>query len=137
VIWLLDTDILLDLALDRPSHAESAARILDAAERRAVSAFVAWHTVANFYYLMRADKGHASAIEFLADLLAFVAVASTDTDDARAALRLNLRDFEDALQAVAAVKCGADFIVTRNTRDYRRSPVPAISPAAALARLTA
>jgi hypothetical protein len=38
-------------------------------------------------------------------------------------------DYEDALQAAAALAFGGGFIVTRNIADYRRSPVPAISPA--------
>lgn len=135
MIWLVDSDILVDVALDRAPHAESAGRVLDAVQRRTVAGFIAWHTVANFYYVVRTKKGHAVATDFLADLLAFMSIAATDANDAKAALRLNMRDFEDALQAAAAVKCSANFIVTRNARHYRRSPVPAISPAAALAQL--
>jgi hypothetical protein len=40
-----------------------------------------------------------------------------------------MSDFEDALQAAAALAFGARCIVTRNTSDYRRSPVLAIAPA--------
>jgi len=48
---------------------------------------------------------------------------------ARRALSLPMRDFEDALQAVAAESVGAQAVITRNAADYRRSPVPAVSPA--------
>ena len=43
-----------------------------------------------------------------------------------------MADFEVALQAAAAVACGADLIATRNLRDFARSPVPARSPTAIL-----
>lgn len=43
-----------------------------------------------------------------------------------------MRDFEDALQVAAAMACGAQFIVTRNERDFKASPVPALSPEAFL-----
>jgi len=39
-----------------------------------------------------------------------------------------MQDFEDALQAAAAVACNADVIVTRNLADFRKSPVQAVSP---------
>jgi hypothetical protein len=45
-----------------------------------------------------------------------------------------MTDLEDALQAAAAVAAGVDYIVTRNTADYRQSPIPAILPAAFLAQ---
>ncbi len=46
-----------------------------------------------------------------------------------------MNDFEDALQVAAARACGASFIATRNTSDYRRSPIPALSPEAVLEEL--
>ena len=49
--------------------------------------------------------------------------------DAAKALRFPMADIEDALQAAAALAFHAQWIVTRNVRDYRRSPVPAVSPA--------
>lgn len=51
----------------------------------------------------------------------------------RYALDLPMADFEDALQTAAARACGARSIVTRNVRDFARSPVPAVTPGAVLA----
>lgn len=44
-----------------------------------------------------------------------------------------MADFKDVLQVACARACGARHIATRNTRDFRRSPIRAISPAEALA----
>jgi len=52
-----------------------------------------------------------------------------------AALVLGMSDFEDAVQAAAAAKVGADFVATRNERDYRKSPVKARSPSELLTLL--
>jgi len=57
-----------------------------------------------------------------------VVVPETSTEAARRALRLPIADLEDAFQAMSAVQFGADHIVTRNTRDYGRSPIPAVTP---------
>jgi hypothetical protein len=57
-----------------------------------------------------------------------VEVVGGGTEMAREAIRLGFSDFEDALQSVCAKQFEADFIVTRNVRDYKLSPIKAISP---------
>ncbi len=58
------------------------------------------------------------------DLLRLLEVIPCDASDFRDALALGFADFEDAVQAVAALKAGADFVVTRNGTDFASSPVP-------------
>ena len=70
-------------------------------------------------------------------MLTWADVAQTGSADALAALDLPMRDFEDALQVAAAMACGAKCIVTRNERDFKASPVPALSPDAFLRRYPA
>lgn len=127
---LLDTDILLDVALRRAGFFDDSARVLDWAEAAPGYAAVAWHSLSNIAYLLRPD-----ARPFIQGLLQFCEVAPVATDQARQAAALPLHDFEDALQAAAALSFGADFIVTRNLPHYRRSPVPALSPRQFLARV--
>ncbi len=123
---LLDTDILLDVALAREPHAAPSAAVLRWAESGGEAA-VAWHTLANCAYLLK-----AGGRPFLNRLLRLVEVAPVGTADARRALELPMSDVEDAFQAAAALAWGADAIVTRNVTDYRHSPVRALSPSAFL-----
>ena len=132
---LLDTDILIDVALDRYPHSDPAAELLDRIEHGATPAFIAWHTVSNFYYLVAPSRGGLGARDFIVELTRFVAVAATDTEAVHYAAALPMADFEDALQVAAARACGAQHIVTRNVRDYTRSPIPAITPQEALSGL--
>ena len=132
---LLDTDVLLDVALDRQPHVDASGELLDRLERGREKAFIAWHTVSNFYYLVAPSRGGPGAHGFILDLTRFVAVAETDTRAVRYAAELPMRDFEDALQVAAARVCGARHIVTRNVRDFDRSPIPALTPSEALAEL--
>ncbi len=120
---LLDTDVLLDVALSRQPYAVDSGTTLDWAEAHPGSAAVAWHTLANIAYLLK-----GGARQFLEDLLSFVVVAEISTEAARQALRLPMTDLEDAFQAVSALEFKADYVVTRNIRDYQRSPVRAVSP---------
>ncbi|MBX7157042.1 MAG: PIN domain-containing protein [Verrucomicrobiae bacterium] len=120
---LIDCDVLLDVALERAEHWQASAAILDWAEKRPGLAAVAWHSLANLFYLCRGDvRG------FVRDLLEFVEVAPVSTLAMRHALNYAMSDLEDAMQAAAAVSFGALFIVSRNYSDYRRSPIKAMSP---------
>ncbi len=128
---LLDTDVILDVALGRREHLEPSAGVLRWAQNSPGFAAIAWHTLSNTAYLLRQDVR-----PFLEDLLTFVAIAPAVTEHARLALRLPMRDFEDSLQVGAAVAFGARSIVTRNVRDYRNSPIDALTPAQFLSRHT-
>ena len=62
------------------------------------------------------------------DLFSFIEVMGGDTELALEAVRAGFADFEDSLQSVCAKQFDADFIVTRNVKDYRLSPIKAVSP---------
>ena len=130
----LDTDILIELTLDRSPHAEVASELLNRIEHGPHSAFIAWHTVSNFYYLVSPLRGRTDTRDFIVDLTRLVTVASTGTEALRYAAALPMPDFEDAMQVAAARAFGARHIVTRNVKDCRRSPIPALSPQDALTR---
>lgn len=135
MIVLLDTGILIDIALDREPHVGESAALLDELQRGRASAFVAWHSISNFHYLVSPHRGRASIRSFLAELSAFVGVAPTSTESLKFACHLDLPDFEDAMQVAAARACRADVIATRNLRHYKRSPIPAALPRDVLGRL--
>ncbi len=130
---LLDTNVLVDAALDRQPHSASALDLLDRVEDGEAQAFVAWHSVATCYYVVARSRGDAAAREFVLDLMRYVSVAPASADAVRFAASLPMRDFEDAMQVAAAQACGARRIVTRNLRDFTNSPIPAVSPGQALA----
>ncbi|MGQ0538490.1 MAG: type II toxin-antitoxin system VapC family toxin [Gemmatimonadaceae bacterium] len=135
MIILVDTDVLIDVALDRMPYAKPAAQLLDALERGPSRGFVAWHTVANFYYLVSPRRGQKDTRQYIAELTRLLDVAPAGTEHLRAATQLPMDDFADAMQVAAAQACAADLIATRNARDFRRSPVAALPPTEILPRL--
>ena len=132
MIIFLDTDILIDVALARHPWNVAAGDLLDILEKRPGRTYIAWHSIANFYYIVKPIKGSLVAKDFIRDLLRFAKIAPTNSKDVFYALRLPLHDFEDALQCAAAIASGADFIVSQNLKNYRNSSVPARSPEAVL-----
>ena len=125
---LIDTDVLMDVALNREPFGEAAADFIDQVQAQPGMAFIAWHSASNFFYMVSSPKGKAVARDFLKDLLRFVGVAPVATDELTYALELDMPDFEDAMQVAAAVACKADYIVTRNVEHYRKSPVKTLTP---------
>jgi predicted nucleic acid-binding protein len=122
---LLDCDVLLDVMVGREKFLTGSARVLNDCESGKIHGAIAWHTLANAYYL--AEDGR-KALKFFEDLLSFVEVVGGDTELALEAIRSGFSDFEDALQSVCAKQFEADFIVTRNVKDYKLSPIKAVSP---------
>ena len=98
---LIDTDVLLDVALGREPWDEASGAFLDLCQQGGCTAFVAWHSISNLYYYL-AGKRKQDARAFIADLLAFVEVAPVAQQDMRFALEQDLPDFEDAMQVAAA-----------------------------------
>ena len=125
---LIDTDILLDVALRRSEFYAHSAAVLSWAEANPGQAAVAWHSLSNLAYMIKPD-----ARTFIADLLDFVEVAPVSTSDMLVAVGLPMKDLEDAMQVAAALSFGSRHLVTRNLPDYRRSAVPALAPQAFLA----
>lgn len=132
---LLDTDVLVDVALDRMPHAEPAVELLNRLEQKPGEGFVAWHTISNLYYLTVPSRGPSETRGFVVELARFINVAPTNTESLRYAARLHMRDFEDAMQVAAAAACGVHVIATRNVRDFRNAPVRAARPEVLLREL--
>ena len=132
MLLLLDINIILDVVFQRPGEPASSALIGSCNEQH--QAWVAWHSVATLAYLIERQRNPAVARELVTGLLSWARVATTGHQDALQALRLPMSDFEDALQVSAAQACGADYIITRNGRDFVQSPLPALSPEEFLVR---
>jgi predicted nucleic acid-binding protein len=133
---LVDTNVLLDVALQRQPFLTDSDTVVKWAQSHPGQGFVAWHSISNIYYIVQKELGDAEARQFIGTLLDIFEVAVTSTASAKHALRLPMRDFEDALQVAAAIAAAADVIVTRDVTDYSGSTVPAQPPAGFLAALT-
>lgn len=132
---VVDTNVVLDVLLDRAPHAEAASRLWMAAERGECELIVPAHAVTTIHYLAARHRNPIFANVVVADLLAVFGVAPVDDAVLRRALALAWDDFEDAVVAAAAERVDAAAVVTRNLGDFDRSPVAAVDPATAVAWL--
>jgi hypothetical protein len=131
---LVDTDVLMDVAVGRPDFGPDSRALVDWCEQTPGAAVIAWHTVSNLFYLICAARSNSFARSFIGDLIKVVTVISGGTEGVRRALAMRMNDLEGALQVAAAMSCSVDHIITRNIADYRGSVVPALTPSEFLRR---
>jgi predicted nucleic acid-binding protein len=134
---LFDSDVLLDVLLNRHPFVIDSAKALNTVATDQVKGFLAGHAVTNLYYIMRRQLSSSVAHEKLKLLLQRIQVASVTDSVIRAALQSQMTDFEDAVTSEAAQAAQTDLIVTRNISDFERSPVPAILPGKLIELLSA
>lgn len=132
---LIDANILLDVLQDREPHVRASSVVWKLCETERARGCVSVLTFANLVYVMRKELNAKKIEETLKALsLIFEFVDFSVTDLTRAA-EMGWDDFEDAVQSVTAERLHADYIITRNVRDFIRSRVPAFTPSGLIARL--
>jgi predicted nucleic acid-binding protein len=132
---LLDTDVILDLLLDRAEFAEYAAALWKAHEQGRLEAYVSAITPVNVFYIARQLKGTETARRAVIELLATLRVCPLDQAALEKALTLPFSDYEDAAQLASALANRLDALITRNLEDYKNAALPVFSPSEFLARL--
>lgn len=132
---LLDINVVLDVVLARPPWLGEAALLLSAVAEGRAEGHVAGHTITTVHYIVAKEKDRQTAATAVTDLLRIVRVVPLGDRDFHQALVLGLADFEDAVQAAAALSIGADCVVTRNTEDFKGIPVPVRTAGEVLALL--
>ena len=133
---LVDTNVVLDVLLDRHPHAAGSAAVWAAVEAGVSKGFLAAHAITTIHYLVRREMGIAKARGTISAMLRVFEVAAVDGAVLQEALRLPMSDFEDAVTAAAAQVAGCDFIVTRDPKGFRGSPIRALTPEAFLPLLS-
>jgi predicted nucleic acid-binding protein len=126
---LIDTDVILDFFFDREPFSENAAKILSLCEKKVIAGFVTPVIISNVYYLLSQQAKQEKVIEKLKVLLSIIDVLIIDKNSLLVALNSDFKDFEDALQNYAAELNGEiNLIVTRNTKDYKKSELGVMNP---------
>jgi len=128
VIILYDTNVILDVILQRAPHYQESAAALAYAEQDAVTGFLAAHTITTLHYILRRHVGQENSLIAIHILLEKLQVAAIGQQEIQFALQAAFTDFEDAVCYAAAYSTQCTCIVTRNTGDFKNSKIPALTP---------
>jgi len=125
---LLDTNIVLDVLIDRMPFADAAAELFSKVEDGTIIGYLCGNTITTVYYLAAKAVGAPRAHQEIRKLLSLFEVAPVNRYVLESALVAAFSDFEDAVIHEAACHIGAQAIVTRNQKDFKKCRVPVYSP---------
>ena len=131
---LIDANIILDVLEKRQLHFEASAAVWKLCETEQIEGFISALSFANLVYVLRKELSAGDIEDVLTKLGLIFDFTALEVSDIQKAAELRWKDFEDAIQSVSAERIKADYIITRNVRDYKESRIPAFTPEEFLAR---
>jgi len=134
---LLDTNIVLDVLLDRVPHVHDSGAIWRACDAGRCSGYISATCLTTIYYVVGRSAGRDAALSAVDRCLAAFEVAPVYRETLEAARRLAGADFEDDVQIACAMTSFLDCIVTRDPHGFATSSVPVLSPGLFLDHLDA
>lgn len=126
---IIDNNVILDVFQNRDPFIQSSSQVLRLVETNQVKGFITANSITDIYYILNKylkdkQKLH-SIIEILLKLVNIIDVTALDVKEA---FHPGVHDFEDELICVCAKRAKVDYIITRNTKDFKQSSVEAITP---------
>lgn len=132
---LIDTNVVLDLLLERELFVEAAIALFEQIEKGNLEGFIAATTITNIFYIIRKTEGREVAFVAIHRLLIGLQFCAVNRQTIETALTLGLKDFEDSIQLACATLNQLDAIVTRDQKDFIGSNLPIYSPTEVLNRI--
>jgi len=125
----IDTDVIIDFLIDREPFSREAAIIFSLIEEKKIKGHVSSLTFSNLYYVLRRVESHNSVISKLEKLSKLLNILKVDEQMIKDSISSGFSDFEDSIQYFCALDYKKiDVIITRNTKDYKHSDLPVMTP---------
>ena len=132
----LDTNVIIDFLGDRRPFSLLAAKIFNYSLQGKVKVFISAVSYNNIYYILRQSLTNRETIKLLDELCEMTEIADVTKAIIKKSLKTDFKDFEDAIQYNCALSINKiDFIVTRDTKDFKNSVLPVLTPEEALSSL--
>lgn len=129
MVILVDTNIVLDVLLYREPYAEQARMIMAGCAEGKVVGYLAAHSIPNLFYILRKTYTQKERRMFIKNLCEIFRISELNEKKIMLAVENEeFADFEDCLQEECAVEAMADYIVTRNPDDFKKSRIKTIEP---------
>jgi predicted nucleic acid-binding protein len=125
----LDTNVLIDFFADRQPFSTEAAKLFNYSFKKELNIYISAVSYNNIYYILRQSCSHAKTINMLAELNEWTDIIDVSRDIIKKSIKSDFKDFEDAIQYYCAKSLSKiDFIVTRDTKDFKSSALPVLTP---------
>ena len=128
-IIFLDTNVIIDFLADRRPFSIHAAEIFNASLAGNVKIFISSVSFNNIYYILRQSLSHIETIRLLDEIYEMAEIVDVTKTIIKKSLKSEFKDFEDAIQYNCALTVNKiDFIVTRDSKDFKKSTLPVMNP---------
>ena len=124
----VDTNILLDVFCNRKDFVEESSKIIKLCETNIIEGYISTLSIANIAYILRKELEREKLKSIISKLELIFRIQDLKADDLKKATEFDIKDFEDAIQVACAKRAKTQFIITRNIKDFKNSPIPAIKP---------
>lgn len=125
----IDTDVIIDFLIDRKPYSREAAIIFTLIDQKKLNGYVSSLTFSNLYYILRKFESQKKVISKIESLSKLLAILKVDNQNIRDAIASGFPDFEDSIQYFCAMDCKeVEVIITRNTKDFKKSSLPVLTP---------
>ncbi len=125
---LVDTNIILDVLCNRLEFVEASSKVWKLCELDIIDGFISALSVTNIVYILRKELTPQKTQEMINIIALIFKIVDLKAVDLKNASDTYSSDFEDAVQISQANRIGADYIITRNIRDFKESKVSAVKP---------
>ena len=132
---LFDTNIILDVLLDRKPFADHASFLMSKVEQGKINGFLCATTITTIHYLLAKHLDKKQALTSINSIMALFEIASVNRVVIENALLAKFTDFEDAVLHEAARHAGVEYIITRDIQDFKKSKIPTFTPTEFLSML--
>ena len=124
----LDTNVIIDYLGNRTGFYDDAAVIMSLAINQKIELNAAAMSFATASYILSKNNNNDRIKTLIADFCKICRVVSTDEECVNYATLSDFEDFEDAMQYKCAQKAKADYIVTRNIKDFKTANIKVRTP---------
>ena len=131
----LDTNVILDLIIKRKPFFEDTAKIVSLYEDQKFVLVTSSVSFVNCNYILGKNIKKEKVLDNLKILRSFCSILEVSQSEIDISLNSNFNDFEDAVQHYTALKHNCDYIITRDSKDFKNSEIPVMTPVEFLASL--
>lgn len=125
----LDTNVVIDFLADRKPFAAFAAKLFNFSLSGKIKIYISAVSYNNIFYILRQSHSNSETIKLLEQLSEFTEITDVTKSIIKNSFKTDFKDFEDAIQYNCALTITKlDFIVTRDTKDFRKSTLPVMTP---------
>lgn len=125
---VFDTNVILDVYLQREEHYLAAARCISHIEKRKAQGYIAAHAVTTIEYFISKNLSEKKTRSLIAELLNYFKIIEVNHQVLTKALTVDFSDYEDAVTYCAAREVQADAIITRNKKDFKNATIDLLLP---------